>query len=366
MADSTNVVLQRAYELIEDDELEQAQSLLAPLLETDDKNPALWWVYSHAVRDKSIGQLALDRVLELDPSYPGANELKDDLLELQSRDPEFVEPDVDDGLLAQEAGGSPLDEWDDVQAEIEDAGAPSGGRPAVVILAVVLFIIAAGIALVASGAVDISEILSGILPSPEAEIIVVSGPTSAPTEAESDASDSTPRASPETTASAEDEPSAAPTQAPNGEATAAQDEAAATLAPTAEATADPERSPKPVDASNPLAAFVAAVAESIRDFEVDRRASSLHDTPLGRTLVIQTCAVPGREFNARLSQIIHAMVDLTDDIPEGTDAVAAGLLNCAENSASLRVIGVSVEIIQQYLEEEIDSKEFQRAWQPLS
>ena len=60
------------------------------------------------------------------------------------------------------------------------------------------------------------------------------------------------------------------------------------------------------------------------------------------------------------------MVKLADDIPADADAVAAGLLNCDEDNANPRVIGVSVETIQQFLDEEINSKEFQRAWQPLS
>lgn len=357
MSDTNNTVLQRAYELIEADDLEQAQTLLTPLLETDDKNPALWWVYSHALRDKSIGQLALDRVLELDPSYPGASELKEDLLELQSRDPEFLELDEGEDYSAQDADGSAIDDWEDVQAELEKTEASSGGRQAAVILAVILFIVAAGIALVASGAVDISEILSGILPSPEAEIIVVVAPTSAPSDSESDANESMPQVSPEATADAE--ASAAPTREPTGETTAAQ-------TPTSVASADAEPSPAPDEASNPLSVFVGAVADSISEFEIDRRASELRDTPLGSTIVIQICAVPGREFNARLSRVINAMVELADDIPDGAEAVAAGLLNCADGSANPRVIGVSVETIQQFLDEEINSKEFQRAWQPLS
>ena len=366
MSDSTNTILQRAYELIEADELVQAQALLAPLLETDDKNPALWWVYSHTQRDKSLGQLALERVLELDPAYPGANELKEDVLELQSRDPEFLEVDADESLAAQEASGSAIDDWEDLQAEIEESEASSGGRQAAVILAIILFIVAAGIALVASGAVDVSEILSGILPSPEAEIIVVVAPTAAPSVLESDAGESTSQASPEASAPAEGEASAVPTLELSGEATATQGAAVATQAPTAAATADGDLGPAPDEASNPLSAFVGAVAESISDFEVDRRASSLRDTPLGSTIVIQICAVPGREFNVRLSTVINAMVELVDDIPADTDAVAAGLQNCDDDSASPRVIGVTVETIQQFRDEQIDSKEFQRAWQPLS
>ena len=94
MSDSTNAVLQRAYELIEQDELEQAQAILTPLLETESDNASLWWVYTHSLRDRAIGLLALDRVLELDPSYPGASDLKADVDVIHERDEELAGLDV--------------------------------------------------------------------------------------------------------------------------------------------------------------------------------------------------------------------------------------------------------------------------------
>lgn len=368
MSDSTNAILQRAYELIEEEELEQAQELLAPLLETDDKNPSLWWVYSHALRDKSIGQLALDRVLELDPAYPGAKELKEDVLDIQSRDNDFLESDADESLSAQDVVDT-IDDWDDVQPELEESEASPAGRQGAVILAVILFVVAAGIAVVASGTIDISEFLSGILPSPEAEVIVVSAPTVGPAASETEASESTPDIAVGATALPSAEDTDEPTLAMTADATVVRETAFATLestaAKTATATAEADASPAPDEATNPLAAFVGAVADSISDFEIDRRASAMRNTLLGRTVVIQVCAVPGREFNARLNQVISAMAALADQIPESTEAVAAGLLNCDDDSASLRIIGVPVGDIQQYLAEDIDAKEFQRAWQPL-
>jgi len=370
MSDSTNTILQRAYELIENDELEQAQELLAPLLETDDKNPSLWWVYSHALRDQSIGQLALDRVLELDPSYPGANELKDDVLEIQSRDPDFLPLHADESVSAQDATGSSIDDWDELQPTNVDSDESSSGRLGAVVLAIILFVVAAGIALVASGTVDISEILEAILPTPEAKVIVVSAPTAGPAATESELEASATESDTDATALPAGQATAVATGEPTEAATPAQATEAATPAATVaaaeEATVEVEVSGTPDQASNPLSAFVSAVADSISDFEIDRRASILRSTPLGRTIVIQVCAVPGIEFNARLSRVINAMVDLADAIPKETEAVAAGLLNCDDDNASLRIIGVSVETIQQYLEEDIDSKEFQRAWQPLS
>lgn len=361
MSDSTNTVLQRAYELIEIDELEQAQELLAPLLETDDKNPALWWVYSHALRDQSIGQLALDRVLELDPSYPGANELKEDVLEIQSRDPDFLQVDVDESASAQEVVDA-IDDWDDLRPGLEDGGEDSSGRLGAVALALILFVVAAGIALVASGSIDVSEILSGILPSPEAAVIVVEAPIAGPATSESEPDESAPDA----TAQATDMDSAAATAELTQTTTVAQATEAARMDSTAATTAEDDLSPTLDGASELVSAFVRNVADSISDFEIDPLASSVRDTLLGRTIVIHVCAVPGSEFSTRLNRVIDVAVELADAIPEGAGAVAAGLLNCDDEDAALRIIGVAVETIRQYLDEDIDSREFQRAIQLLS
>ena len=59
MSDTSNGILQRAYTHIENDEPEKAQEILAPLLQDDANNAHLWWVYTHAVSDASIGQAAL-------------------------------------------------------------------------------------------------------------------------------------------------------------------------------------------------------------------------------------------------------------------------------------------------------------------
>ncbi len=348
MSDSINTVLQRAYEMIEIDELEQAQELLAPLLETDEKNPALWWVYSHALRDQAIGQLALDRVLELDPSYPGANELKEDVLEIQSRDADFLQVDADESASAQDVVDV-IDDWDDLQPELDDGSDDAGGRRGAVALALILFVAAAGIALVASESIDISEILSSSQPTPDAAVIVVVAPPAAPDTLASEPAESAPEAM---------------AQATDMDAVAATAELTQTA--PAEATADGALSATPVEASALELAFAGNVAERISDFEIDPLASSARETLLGRTIVIQVCAVAGSEFSTRLNRVIEVAVELADAIPIGAKAVAAGLLDCNDEGAAPRIIGVAVETIRQFLDEEIDAREFQRAMQPLS
>ena len=174
MSDSTNQVLQRAYDLIENDDLEQAQSILSPLLESDADNPSLWWVYAHAVRDSSIGQMALDRVLSLDPSFPGAAELKADALELEKQQDDLIGIEANGDDRALSASDISIDDWEDLEPAVATESEPSGRRWGFVLLVALLLIVATGAALVASGAVNLSELLSGFLPTTEPVVIVIS------------------------------------------------------------------------------------------------------------------------------------------------------------------------------------------------
>ena len=369
MSDSTSALLQQAYELIESDELEKAQEILAPLLEEEADNAALWWVYSHAVSDSAIGQAALERVLELDSQYPGARELKADVLDLQSKDPDIIELEHEASGSAQSASGFDIDDWEDLEAVLEADTESSSSRTKFVLLVGLLIVLAGG-ALIISGAVDISELLSGILPSPEPQVIVVSAPTDepAPTEAD-DGGVATEVATvvtavPTAAATVDDEPES--TSAATAVATT-EDETEQHIAElTPAATSVVEASPTPAAVTSDIAGFVTQVADTIDEFTIDPAQSSSRSTGLGNTLVIQVCAVPGPEFNTRINTVLSAVVAAADDIPEDIEAVAAGLLNCDDPQANLRIIGVARSAISDFASEEITDRDFQRAWQPLS
>lgn len=389
MSDRTNALLQQAYNLIENDEHDRAQEILAPLLEDDGSNAHLWWVYTHAARDAAIGQAALERVLELDPKYPGARELKADVLEAQSKDPDLIALGASESDASFTSAGFEVDDWEALQPVAETDPVGSSSRPRIVLLLVVLIIVAGG-AFVISGAVDLDELLSGLLPSPEPQVIVVSEATNEPAESSADSIVDQPAAlseaniaasaMPETTvvANAELDVTAAP--ALLSEVT----DQATTVAPESTADAMTElEEPQPVSEPSPaatgetyvdppvvsaaeVAVYVSGIAEAIADFEVDTRRSGVQYLSLGNTLVIRFCAVPGPEFNDRLNVVMNAAVALADDMPEGIQAFGAGLLHCDDPDAKLRIIGVKRRAIIDFANEEIKAKDFQRAWQPLS
>jgi hypothetical protein len=367
MSDTSNALLQQAYTLIENDELEKAQELLAPLLEEDANNVHLWWVYTHAVRDTGIGQAALERVLELDPQYPGARELKVDVLEAQSRDPDLIALEASESSAVQSVADHDLDDWEDLQP-VGDSDADSFSSRGRFALLVVLLIVVAGGGLALSGAVDLSQLLVGILPSPEPQVIVVSEPTAEPTSANIESGATA--APKEATAASE------PTAEAGSSETEEREPAETALATMQDLTADVTVKPTVVATVEPtltinadsirVANFVTLVADVIEDFALDQAASGTLPTTLGTTLIIQVCAIPGPEFNERLNTVLTTVASLAEDLPDDIEAVAAGLLNCDDPSASLRVIGVARSVLSAFASEEIKAKDFQRAWQPLS
>ena len=124
-------------------------------------------------------------------------------------------------------------------------------------------------------------------------------------------------------------------------------------------------SPTVVPLPRAESAFVQRVAQLTRDFELDPRQAFLRDSDAGNTLVLQACALPGTDFNAKVASIMQAVVTLANEIPAELDAAAAGLLNCDDPNARLRIIGAEVSLIRDYASGAIDDRDFQRGWKQL-
>jgi len=349
MSDTSASLLQQAYTLVENEELEAAQELLAPLLEEDANNVHLWWVYTHALRDTGLGQAALERVLDLDPQYPGARELKADVLEAQLKDPDLVALEASALGAAQGPSDYNIDDWESLKPVAEDEAEGSSSLARVLLIGILIAVIIGG-GLLLSGAVDLSSLISEILQTPEPQVVVVSGPTSEPGASEGDA-DSAATAIPTVAATAEAGAELSPAST------------AVVLSPAA-TTPSVTEAPPELDAEE-VATFLGLVSAANDEFEIDQAQIDARSTELGATLVIHVCAIPGAELNARLQTVLTSVVPLADDLPEGVEAVAVGLLNCDDPAASLRIVGVARSIIAQFANNEIKDRDYQRAWQPL-
>ncbi len=367
MSDTSNALLQQAYTHIENDELETAQEILAPLLEQDANSAHLWWVYAHAVRDAAIGQAALERVLALDPQYPGAGELKADVLEAQSKDPDLIALEVGESKAEATTPPFDIDDWEDLQPAVESNPGGSSSRGRVVLLLVLLIVVAGG-AIVISGTVDFEQLLAGAPPSLEPQVVIIVEPPS-----QQDSSNLEDLTAPEpaaATAVAEPVVAAATPLAdeatPTVTATATVENLTAleTEAPTAASFITPAATIN-ADFAN-ISSYVESVTEQIAELPILPLKSGVLPTRLGNTLVIVVCAVPGPEYNARLKSVLTTVVSLMEDLPKEIEAAAAGLINCEYEQAPLRIIGVGRETLEAFANEAMNDKEFQRAWQLLS
>lgn len=77
MSREMNDTLQRAYELIEADAYDDAKALLETYIEDDPNSADAWWLMAYAADDADEANRALQRVLRIDPNYPGARELSE-------------------------------------------------------------------------------------------------------------------------------------------------------------------------------------------------------------------------------------------------------------------------------------------------
>lgn len=103
---STRAELERAYRLIKEDQIREAEEIIRPVLADDPENVHAWWLLAYAVTDPAEIREALTNVLMLDPSYSNAPKAREMLERL---DEQYPEEEVDVFALAV---GDTLDDAD--------------------------------------------------------------------------------------------------------------------------------------------------------------------------------------------------------------------------------------------------------------
>ncbi len=78
---SSRKQLEQIFELIQQEELEEANNLLQPILEAEPNNADAWWLMANTVDDPRRARRALVNVLKNDPQHSKARELLDVLNE---------------------------------------------------------------------------------------------------------------------------------------------------------------------------------------------------------------------------------------------------------------------------------------------
>ena len=308
MSETAAQILQKAYELVEADQYQEAEALLEPLLVQHPDNPAVWWVYSHAVKDSEKGIEALNNVLRLDPDYPGARNLHEvaegelgeqiDFVDMPLVDTpapaEYSEAIVRDEVTHNEVLEEHIEQTQNIDRLIQEAlqeneeKAEGGGWRT---LALILFIAAITI--------------GGVI------LLLNGGGNGASTN------------------------------------TANRDDILTQL--TGLDVGDSEN--------------YDAFLDDMEQFQLTGNGFEVLDTDVGRTLVAHVCS-DGNQ-NTTLNRVMQVFVDNIEGLGN-VNGYGADIAQCnQEGDVRSPIIGVSIEETLQLARQEISSRDFQAAWRPL-
>jgi len=335
MNQNIEVALKQVFSLIEAGNLEDAKALLRPVLELEKDNADVWWLYSHAVTDAETARLALNNVLRIDPTYPDARDLlnqleaqhkteqTDDILEMD-KDPAFIPamPSSIPGvtLLAgrTDAMGNKGFDSDDLPDEIfnDEEPEPFYRRPMVYIPIIALLLIAAlAIVIIKPFAVNSpapqstsQTVQTSSLETPTSEILSSAEPAST--------SIST---------------------------------IATEIRATTQAVGDLS------DVSAAFAAFTLPKDNGI----------GIIDTGLGKTLAVNICSTAGKEMRELLPKAMETLAKTSPNYAGQAQIVAVKMLDCT-TSSTLLWIGTRMEDATSFANGTLSSKEFQAKWQPVN
>lgn len=92
--------LERAYDLIREERLDEAVAILQPILLAEPENADAWWLMANAATEPEDAREALHRVLEFNPQHAEAREFLDQLNEMLPPVPEAAAGTFDFGVSA--------------------------------------------------------------------------------------------------------------------------------------------------------------------------------------------------------------------------------------------------------------------------
>lgn len=352
MTDQTGGSLNAAYEAIKAKDLSKARDLLSAYLVEQPNDVDAWWLYSYAVTDVAQARKALETVLRLDPAYPGARDL---LNELEGASPSAPVPSADAApLRAPEAatlrplserpsGAAPLTTTitpDD--EELSDFGIRASAAEGSASNRTMLAIVAAIVLLLILAAVFILPNLN-----PSGPAIADATNTAAATDT-SLGFGVTEAVTAETTGSA-DVTDAAP------EETAVSEEQ-----PTLEATSEANIEPTSASLADPLQ----SVYDALGTFEVVPDSAAVETTELGETLTASVCSATS-ELRSTIPAALTALALSSAQAPSDAQAVGAKFVDCTDNTV-LRYVAISMEDARAYAAGTIDDATLRSRFVPLS
>lgn len=341
----TDQALTRAYELIEQDRLDEAQAVLKPIVASEKDNADAWWLYAHAVTEADTAREAIQNVLRADPNYPEARELLDSL-EQSTSTPRPIRSITKIG--AQSPATLPaapptlpdLPDGEGSQVEMETAEPRRllSNRQIAILLPILLIIIGGGLLLLLNSS---PPAVSTLTPTTEGLAIVPTLPVTTPMV--------------EATSAPMIEQTDAETLEIKATATSM-----ATDAPIATSEAEP------TDSINPTEDILAennfdTLYEALSAFTIPRNGIQISETSAGNTLLVTICTNAGVELRTDVNEAMAIIANNSASWAEEVEAIGAHMVNCGTNN-TLLLISAAIEDATAYADGGLDEKEFQSRW----
>ncbi len=364
-------ILNEAYQLIEAGDLGAARQQLQPLLSSDSQNPDVWWLYAHAVEDPTEGQQALQRVVDLSPSYPGAADLLSQMPQVEPK-PTSLKPLTplrplnplppvvpETSKQVAPVGDSDFDdEFDSIEPEEKPRRSP---LMLVALLLLALVVVAAILFMASQPGADATttptSVAQGVTPLPVTDTQAILLPTEdlLPT-------DSTGLATEEMVAT--EDAMIATADMVATDAPAPTDETSAPLATDEAVPVATEESVVPTMESQSAATTdLAALSTALSALNVPADSVQLRQTTLGATAIVDACEIPGPIAGTLISSLMDNLARFTG-YGNDTEAIGVSVADCSSGSAA-RIVAVSLADATAYNSGEIDAREFQRRWRPV-
>lgn len=368
MTDTAGGSLNAAYEAIKAKDLAKARDVLSAYLLDNPNDADAWWLYSYAVADPEDGRKALQTVLRLDPAYPGARDLLDELENASPAAPAAV-PAPPPGIKpvsssAKAAAAAPLtttvNPEDDLDPEFgfADEDKPRSGGISRVLIAAIAAIAVLAIVFAVLILPNLNRDESGSPTTDPNQTAVAAGATDVPTE---EAAVATDEPTQDADASATDVPTEeaatedASSAAPTADASAAE--------PTEEASTDPVPTDDPTgDTTNPEESFQ-PVYDALSTFTLVPDSVTSESTDLGQTVSVEVCAVSA-ELRTVIPGVLTALAAISPQLPADAEAVGARIVNCTTNEP-LRFVAISIEDAQAYASGSITDADLRQRFTPL-
>jgi hypothetical protein len=354
-----------AYDLIEQGNLTAARQLLDDVRAENENNPDFWWLYAHAVDDPQAGRDALQRVRQLQPDYPGVNNLLQQTDTSVPRPLQPLRPPQSLPDLPKTQGQGFDDDFDMDDDFGLDPDIPQNNSRRNLLIGA-----AAIIVLLILGALFLPSLLNGgtqPTSTPIAQPVTTLGTIEV-----IDTTEDATEAIVEATATEEEieTEAATPTEEiePTDKVTATEEEAEATKEATATEETEPTEeitvTEEETEATQDVASGdgFADLAAQLSDYEVPADGVETGETLLGNTLLVTTCSPPGAVATQSILGIADALK--TETLADDIEAVGFRIANCTDDTV-VRIIGVSRSDFDAFAADNITAQQLQGLLRPI-